>query len=244
MENSYLSQSWRGISCVDCVCQAALASQQDLVQEQARGSWGMLHSDHLGWTAGTRAVMSQEVLGYASPELPQWNSWSLSGCGSGSPGACCAGGALWCGAGVHQKPGVCCGNHSRPARPSGLCSCLHYQGQGGTQIWWPLVPPTLESSSISHSFGRCSRVIKWTFFPYSLGALYTIAFCCTAGWASLHTGPSVISLPATGHCVRGGVPVNTTSVSPIHLFVIPLLFVVLKLFNQSSVLLQEELPYM
>lgn len=62
----------------------------------------------------------------------------------------------------------------------------------------------------------------------------------TPGQASLHADPSVIYLPTGGHHNRGGIPAdNYVSISPTCLYVVILLFVMKKLFNQSLVLLQE-----
>lgn len=58
---------------------------------------------------------------------------------------------------------------------------------------------------------------------------------------SLHIHPLVISLLSGGCCVEDRVPTNCISMSPIHYYVVTLLFVMQKLCSQPSVLAQEKL---
>ena len=116
------------------------------------------------------------VLGCTAPRLLGGMAGARVDIGWGCPIVHCIRATLgddhsWCGPGAWGSwDGL-----GRLARVPGPCSYLCYQGGGERQkvaLSQKLVPPTPERvPAVLYLFGRCSRVSKWIFFMYSLGAL-------------------------------------------------------------------------
>lgn len=65
--------------------------------------------------------------------------------------------------------------------------------------------------------------------------LFVWQVCFVAHQANLHVSHSMLSLPIIVHSIRSGVPNITVSISPAIFYVVPLSFIVQKLFQQPSV---------
>lgn len=134
---------------------------------------------------------------------------------------------------------------SRPVRAPVCCSYWHYQGRRrAKKVTLISALDPRESSSTSPPIWLMCRVSKWISLTYSLVVFHTIVFFhCAPKWVSACGPLSDIPPYCRVPCQRWRSHWYHVSNFPTLFYTIPLLFIVHKLFNQPSVLLQEELLY-
>ena len=175
-----------------------------------------------GQPASTRVDLGcRRVLGCSLLWSPCRDDWSQSGCGQRESKVCYTQASL---AGWLEPRWAQDGISPRGTQTTALAWCLQ---------------PWRESQQFPVHFDRYFQLSNWISFPYRLGALSTAIFSLYPRVGKSALGPFSYTPLTSGHCGRGGFPVDTMSTS--FLFISVWSLYVQKLFSQPSGLLQEKL---